>query len=828
MCRMKLMRRNIPIRLDCLEWNLSATITSITSRTDGGRGGGGGGGGGFPLLQLPGDIVSRIGLFCDEHRLAFPTGAFNRRLRTLFSHPLDIASRAWNHYAAAKLASTVDFSLRQEESIQNAALRGEAAHAAADNVAVLLHLIRHATPGWNIRASLSESIVTAAARHGNAAAVRLFASHGADVGDDGGRALIEAGRHAHTDAIAACLEVTAAESAARYPGQTRTPQSALDSALDLACRHATGGVAARSLIAAGADVDGRDGGAVISAVLFGGDEMLRMLLVDYGANVRSEDGDVVRAGVGGVALCSLPRTASRRMVELLLDAGADAAGVRHAEALKNAAGKGCVDAVQVLVERTRPDRRAIAAAAAEAARNGCGAVIECLIEMTGDAALPASFRASQLFALAKKGHWDILLPSLRSRSHDMVSTAAITGNVDTIKLLLELEPDKAWTEARTTSYALSEAARSGSVGAVELLLESLATCSDLAPAMRDALLSAVRDRHVPVAQLLLARGADSKRSDKILQAAVVSGSEELVALLIDRGYSPSLLDAAQVLWSVKPRIGRRQQPPQGKLLPPGLLRLLLDHGFETDAVDFESLTDALGDPESSEVAAILLAQPNGRGAAFRRALFRKAAERRNAELLERLLGESGGDGDGGAFDLGGALLEASKNGDLNSVKLLLRHGAGSDESITREALLRGIHGHFRGIVKLFLGRCGGAAVSADVLAAAVRSGSGEMVRLVLDGGNVPARLLDRELMNAARSRPDVLQLLLERGADVHVDSDVSLVMAAAFGKSVCVKMLLEHGADPRARDGEALKLATRSEYTECVKLLKNAMSDQAA
>jgi hypothetical protein len=64
-----------------------------------------------------------------------------------------------------------------------------------------------------------------------------------------------------------------------------------------------------------------------------------------------------------------------------------------------------------------------------------------------------------------------------------------------------------------------------------------------------------------------------------------------------------------------------------------------------------------------------------------------------------------------------------------------------------------------------------------------------------------------------------VELLLERGADVHAEDDEALRLAAKMGMKQVVELLLQHGADVHAEDDEALRLAARKGIYQVVELL---------
>jgi ankyrin repeat protein len=66
---------------------------------------------------------------------------------------------------------------------------------------------------------------------------------------------------------------------------------------------------------------------------------------------------------------------------------------------------------------------------------------------------------------------------------------------------------------------------------------------------------------------------------------------------------------------------------------------------------------------------------------------------------------------------------------------------------------------------------------------------------------------------------EVVRLLLENGADIHVQKDYSLRLASFYGHVEVVRLLLESGADVHADDDYALRLASFYGHVEVVRLL---------
>ena len=96
------------------------------------------------------------------------------------------------------------------------------------------------------------------------------------------------------------------------------------------------------------------------------------------------------------------------------------------------------------------------------------------------------------------------------------------------------------------------------------------------------------------------------------------------------------------------------------------------------------------------------------------------------------------------------------------------------------------------------------------------------VRTLLSS-NVYAHVLDDSLCIAAdHGHAQIVQLLIDKGADVKSQDNQPLRYAAYNGHTKTVDVLLKAGADVHTRDDYPLRMAASNGHTEVVKLLINA------
>lgn len=214
----------------------------------------------------------------------------------------------------------------------------------------------------------------------------------------------------------------------------------------------------------------------------------------------------------------------------------------------------------------------------------------------------------------------------------------------------------------------------------------------------------------------------------------------------------------------------------------------------------------------------------------------------NLDMIKLLL-EEGAEVDFHAANFSSALTRAVKGGNVAVVKLLIEHGARVDLTMNKKSSLEIACSEGVEMVKAILGdidistvsefpSCQGVASHAmkwkfsylnSPVNAAAKYGQVELVKWFLEQHlEVPFGAL---LFAISKTKTDMVNLLLEHGADVNATGDggwSALMLACLYGCSSIVKMLLERDAKinllSEAKE-YALKVAARRTHVEVVKLL---------
>ena len=138
----------------------------------------------------------------------------------------------------------------------------------------------------------------------------------------------------------------------------------------------------------------------------------------------------------------------------------------------------------------------------------------------------------------------------------------------------------------------------------------------------------------------------------------------------------------------------------------------------------------------------------------------------------------------------------------------------------KELIWAASHGHIE-VVELLLDRGANIHVNNDdALIWAARNGHIEVVKLLLDSGADIQAKYDKALIYASNNdNIEVVKLLLDRGVGINAVKNYALKWAANKGHIEIVKFLLDSGADIHADNEYALKWAANNDHIKVVKLL---------
>ena len=198
----------------------------------------------------------------------------------------------------------------------------------------------------------------------------------------------------------------------------------------------------------------------------------------------------------------------------------------------------------------------------------------------------------------------------------------------------------------------------------------------------------------------------------------------------------------------------------------------------------------------------------------------RAAGRNKPELVEPLLGSDEA-ADGNAEDRYTALAEAARRGNLDMVRLLLKHGAAVNPPRPPEAE---VSTPLRAAAFTLEPTAAGAGASAAAMAdmkflpdgtadPAVLHKVGAMMKSISPdafGGSLQgqmARLFKADPEPVREAKRVILRLLLDAGADPK-KNELAILSAAMSGETEMVRLLLERGANPNAEQKGALPVTT--------------------
>ena len=173
-------------------------------------------------------------------------------------------------------------------------------------------------------------------------------------------------------------------------------------------------------------------------------------------------------------------------------------------------------------------------------------------------------------------------------------TAARTGKVDAVKVLLAHGANVNAKESWKQQTALMWAAHEGNAETVKLLLEAGANINDRSIFGWTPLLFAARQGQIDTIKALVAAGANVNDTLPDRTSALVTAIQglnyEAADVLLENGVDPNAAGQGwtalhQVVWSRRPQRGQNNpgQKPQGDLSSLDLAKKLVEHGADINA-----------------------------------------------------------------------------------------------------------------------------------------------------------------------------------------------------------------------------------------------------
>ena len=499
-------------------------------------------------------------------------------------------------------------------------------------------------------------------------------------------------------------------------------------------------------------------------------------------------------------------------------------------ALMKASLVGCVEMVELLLNHgAQVDQQNSNGETALmiASQNGHIKIVKLLLKFRAKVDIKANDSKTALVLASQQKHTEAVELLLEYGAKDdldiaLACVAAIKEvHINTIKLLLEhgAKPDYRLFLAPT---ALEGACGNGRMDIVKLLLDNGSH-----EYLGSAMAIAIRNGHIDVVKVLLDRGSYSEEDlGWTLVEAILNKHDDIVELLLKHG--------AQVNEDFWPDV--LDQPPLAEAVEKGdvdIVKLLLEHGAKQGLG--WAITEAIMNEYAEIIQLLLQYGALEDDSCDRDPPLIEASANGNIAVVKLLL-DKGAQVDITNTEKETALMIASQNGHTDVVKLLLDKGAQVDIANTdgSTALMIASQNGHTDVVKLFLDK--GAQVDIantngwTALMIASQNGHTDVVKLFLDkGAQVDIANTNgwTALMIASQNgHTDVVKLLLDKGAQVDIANTngwTALMIASQNGHTDVVKLLLDKGAQVdianNTNGGTALTIASQNGHTDVVKML---------
>lgn len=516
--------------------------------------------------------------------------------------------------------------------------------------------------------------------------------------------------------------------------------------------------------------------------------------------------------------------------------------------LQLAAGAGHIDVVKELLKRNVIDgdrRNDICVAVYRSAANGYGAIVKVLLDHDTSCIAEDGDGNNALHLAANRGHLEVLtqlmerpqfnINAANSTGWTALHKAAELGNIEIVRKILSGKPDLG-SKTEFGSTPLHIAAQGGNLATVRMLISESGSSQERDNDGKTPFSLAVEAGQTNIVRELLSTYDIDQDDSYPFHNAARAGHIEVIKIFLEKGWGVNRINASRqtllhlACWSANPL---------------ALVELLLNAGSEVNAEDDELETPLSYTARSgtADVAKALLkagANINSKDKDNSTPLYR-ASYAGNFDVVKELLAwEPAPDLNTQANEGWTALHAAFDNPEIT--RLLLDVGADSsvnDDDGFSPMLLSIRYGYsevFKYHLQVELENHG---VSSESISAALRcavaQGRDEMLQLLIENGaDVHGENEQGSTalhVAAHEGRIDLLRLLIEKGADVQKISDdwgSALTAAAQAAAFDCAKLLLENGAEVNAEGGKyhsALQAAAVVGDPDMIKLLLEHKAD---